>query len=769
MSLTALAAYTFKSRYAKYNPEKRRRETWGEITERVFDMHAEKFKDLIDTNEEFRKMFEFSKQMVKDKKVLGSQRSLQFAGEPIKRHNSKLYNCSATNIDRPDVFKEILYLLLSGCGVGFSVQKRHVSSLPFIGPKNKNVSSTKVVHIGDSIEGWAEAVDELMDFYFVTGNNYNSFAKIEFDYSLIRPKGAKITGGFKAPGPEPLKRSIEIISNILDKITEEGGRQLRPIEVYDIIMHLADAVISGGVRRSACITLFDYDDEEMLKSKSEPFWWENNPQRTRSNNSVVFNRKEVTREQFDTVTQYVKNFGEPGFVFVDNYDVCVNPCCEISMLPITYDKDGNKTGSGFAFCNLTEIVGAKCKTEEDFLNACKAASFIGTMQAAYTDFKFLSPKTKEITERDALIGVSITGYMDSPEILFDEKIQQKGAKTVKDTNIKFAKIIGINPAKRCNTTKPAGTSSIITQTASGIHPHFSKRYIRRVQSGKDEFCLNYFAKFNPHAIEQTVIGSRDNNISAILFPCEVPSGSIVKNQLPAIEFLKKIKSTQENWIASGTNKEACEKFEKDITHNISNTITVKPDEWEEVFDFIFENRSNFCGISLLAQSGDLDYKQAPFTTIHTPAEIVKEYGDGSVMASGVIVAGLEAYNDDLWDACNAVIYNKEEELKERVHEIEGMNCEKVSYDVLKKEYDELCVKIKWINQAKRFADKYINGDYRRMTYLLKDVNNWKTYCDLKRDWVQVPWNDAIEEVEAEIDVDTTGASACAGGKCELHF
>ena len=338
MSLTALAAYTFKSRYAKYNPEKRRRETWGEITERVFDMHAEKFKDLIDTNEEFRKMFEFSKQMVKDKKVLGSQRSLQFAGEPIKRHNSKLYNCSATNIDRPDVFKEILYLLLSGCGVGFSVQKRHVSSLPFIGPKNKNVSSTKVVHIGDSIEGWAEAVDELMDFYFVTGHNYNSFAKIEFDYSLIRPKGAKITGGFKAPGPEPLKRSIEIISNILDKVAEEGGRQLRPIEVYDIIMHLADAVISGGVRRSACITLFDYDDEEMLKSKSEPFWWENNPQRTRSNNSVIFNRKEVTREQFDTVTQYVKNFGEPGFVFVDNYDVCVNPCCLRGDTLITTDK-----------------------------------------------------------------------------------------------------------------------------------------------------------------------------------------------------------------------------------------------------------------------------------------------------------------------------------------------------------------------------------------------------------------------------------------------
>lgn len=751
MSLSSLSAYTFKSRYAKYNPKKRRRENWGEVTDRVFEMHARKFEKEL-KNPEFKEAFDFAKQMMKEKRVFGSQRALQYAIDPIFHHNSRLYNCCATYIDRTRAFAEVFYMLLSGCGVGFSVQKRHVNKLPFIGRSPEKVNGTKTFIIPDTIEGWSDAIDELMNHYFVTGYNYGT--NIKFDYSQIRPQGAHITGGFKAPGPEPLKKSIELITEMLDKITSEGGRQLRPIEVYDIIMHIADAVISGGVRRSACITLFDKDDEEMVNSKSEAFWWEKHPQRMRSNNSVVLKRDEITKEEFDNIFERTKNFGEPGFVFVSDYNNLVNPCAEISLRPALFDDNGEIIASGFSCCNLTEIIASKCETEEDFYKACRASAIIGTMQATYTSFPYLGKVTEEIAKRDALLGCSITGFMDKPELFFNPDIQRKGAEIVKDTNIKIAKLLNIRPARRATTVKPSGTTSILGKTGSGIHPHHAKRYIRRVQAVKNEFCYNFFKAYNPHAIEENVIGSRDGRTGAILFPCEVPSGSITKNQLPAIEFLKHIRLTQDNWIKYGVNKDLCDKNDKNLAHNVSNTVVVRPEEWEEVRDFIFENKEYFCGISLLAMSGDLDYKNAPFTTVHTPSEIVKEYGDASVMASGVICAALEAYDNDLWDACNDVIYNKEIEFEKQLKECYNKNLEQ---------------KIKWIKQAKRFADKYIEGDYKRMTYLLKDVCNWKLFLDLKRQWQPIPWDDATEDEEVEVDIDTLGAISCNGGQCELNI
>ena len=381
MSLSSLSAYTFKSRYAKYNPKKRRRENWGEVTDRVFEMHARKFEKEL-KNPEFKEAFDFAKQMMKEKRVFGSQRALQYAIDPIFHHNSRLYNCCATYIDRTRAFAEVFYMLLSGCGVGFSVQKRHVNKLPFIGRSPEKVNGTKTFIIPDTIEGWSDAIDELMNHYFVTGYNYGT--NIKFDYSQIRPQGAHITGGFKAPGPEPLKKSIELITEMLDKVASEGGRQLRPIEVYDIIMHIADAVISGGVRRSACITLFDKDDEEMINSKSEAFWWEKHPQRMRSNNSVVLKRDEITKEEFDNIFERTKNFGEPGFIFVSDYNNLVNPCAEISLRPALFDDNGEIIASGFSCCNLTEIIASKCETEEDFYKACRASAIIGTMQATKT-------------------------------------------------------------------------------------------------------------------------------------------------------------------------------------------------------------------------------------------------------------------------------------------------------------------------------------------------------------------------------------------------
>lgn len=1176
-----MSNYVLKSKYSKYLPEKKRRENWIEITERVFGMHQTKFKELLENNEDLREEFEFAKKMFKEKRVFGSQRALQYAPGPILSHASRIFNCCATYIDRPKVFGEIFYMLLSGCGVGFSIQNKHIDRLPKI---SKYTSSqrykTYTYVIEDSIEGWAGAVDALFNSYF---NEDNKLDFPVFDYGLIRPNGAYITGGFKAPGPESLYKTIEIIKDKLDKIIEkDGSRKLSSLECHDIVCHIADAVISGGIRRcwakgsmvytknglkpietvnvgdevitsdgtykkvtntfdqgkqdtlkvitedgefyatpnhrmavyknlyeyewkeikdltnddllvslrreiegtktelpsftynkpfrsttskdiiipeltediawwlgelcgdgyiklinsndytgglvscafhisqmeqakkfanlyklfglenisiyinetencirvnkksnqlalylsswlkqpktiiripscilkanksiklafiggvmdadgsvstgkhqhicstiyyefakdlqnlmyscglstrlkehirskkdrllhptwkkiyklyiitndskkfihdipnlykkpnvtgyekkcesfpikwakssqssyikstygnnsiknithsqlvkhdenynekiapvkviriepyknietydievedkheffcegylshnSALISLFDKTDNEMINSKLEPYWWDNNPQRMRANNSVILKRNETNKKEFELIFDKIKSFGEPGFVFVDDIDVLTNPCSEISLVPMTYDNDGNHIESGFACCNLSEIIGSKCKTEEDFYNACRAASFLGTLQAAYTDFKYLSPASKEIADRDALIGVSITGMMDAPDLLFDPKVQKKGASIVKETNEKISKLIGINVAKRTTCVKPSGTSSIIGLTSSGIHPHHSRRYIRRVQALNNEFCFNYFKNVNPHAVEVSTVASRDNNTSAILFPCEVKQGSITKNQISAIEFLEKIKITQNNWIKFGVNKNI---ENNNIQHNISNTILVKPDEWEGVKDFIYDNKASFGGISLLASSGDLDYIQAPFTTIFTPSQIVTKYGDGSVMASGVICSALEAFNDDLWSACSDVLYDKDYTedynnfLKNHTNNI--MIEDDISEDEAIKKATRLAnnmfePKIKWIAQAKQFAFRYFENNIKEMCYCLKTVHCWKMWCDLNRNWTQVNWDNAIEDSEVQVNINELAAQSCQGGKCEI--
>jgi ribonucleoside-triphosphate reductase (thioredoxin) len=756
MSIKALQDYTVYARYAKYLETKGRRETWKETVNRMFYMHERKYSKQLE-DPEFRELFEETKKAVQNKLILGAQRALQFGGEPIEKHNARMFNCAFTHCDRPKVFGEIMYLLLCGCGVGFSVQTHHVQMLQDIkGPLN----SRKKFIIKDSIEGWADGIQALVDSYF------NGTELIEFDFSEIRPEGAMISGGFKAPGPKGLKASLEKIDKVLktrlDYIEnlqiskhpvgpDEFWLKLRPIDVYDIIMHSSDAVLSGGVRRSATLSLFSKDDTEMLEAKTGD-WFVTNPQRGRSNNSAALLKNDTTREEFSTVMKSTRQFGEPGFIWLDDLEIGYNPCVEIGLFPKT--EDGR---SGFQFCNLTSINASKCKSRADFYLACKTSAVLGTLQAGYTDFKYVSDETREITEREALLGCSITGVMENPDVILNKKIQVEGAQIIKEVNKQIAKIIGINTAARTTTLKPEGTSSCILGTSSGIHPHHAKRYIRRVQANKMEFPAQHFAENNPLAVEDSVWSNSGTDV-VISFLCEVPIGSITKNQISAIELLDKVKLTQQNWVAFGKNDDLC--VNNKTSHNVSNTITVKDDEWEEVEKYIYDNRSWFAGISLLPYSGDLDYPQAPFSTVLLPNEIVKQYGDGSMFASGIIVDGLKAFKNNLWTACDAILGRGLISLDSYTKGLDGGYVPDGSTG------EDFYEQSDWVRRGLQFAERYFDGNVTKMTHCLKHVLVWKNWCDLKREYTDIDWS-VVQEEPYYVNIDTTGAQACAGGKCEL--
>lgn len=750
MSIKAMAEYTRYAKYAQYNKKEKRRDDWNEQVEKMFAMHQSKFGDLLIPIQED---FNFAKKKVLDKVILGSQRALQFGGNPILSKEAKIYNCTASYADRISFFKEAMYLLLCGCGVGFSVQKEHVQKLPRLTKRNKGI---KKFTIPDSIEGWSDALNILLLSYVYDNNNpyifdlkkeidsYSGYQVI-FDYSQIREQGASLSWGGKAPGPEGLKKALEKITNLLDKTVSERSK-LKSIEVYDIMMHASNAVLAGGVRRSATICLFSPDDEEMAKAKTGD-WFITNPQRGRSNNSALLLRDKVTPEMFHNLMQSVKQFGEPGFVFADSIEFLVNPCCEIGLY--AYDMDGK---SGWQMCNLCEINIKKCKTEKEFLEACSAAAILGTIQSAYTNIDYLEDTTKRILQRESLLGISMTGMMDNPEIAFNPELQRKGAKLILEVNERIAKALGINPCARSTCVKPAGTTSIILETASGIHPHHAKRYFRKIQANKLEFPAQLFQEKNRLAVEKSVWSTNDTDL-VLTFLCEVPETAYTKNKVSALKLLNYVKLTQENWVSFGTRVDRC--TQPWLKHNVSNTINVLDTEWQEVENFIYINRHNFAGISLLPNDGDKDYPQAPFTTVYTPNEIVEEYGNGSLMASGLIVDGLAAFNNNLWAACDSAL-GIGETLVEVLPEEE-------SNKILCNIYFR---KNNWIRKAKQFAERYFNNDIRKMTYCLKDVHNWKLWCDLKREYVEIDWS-LVSEGNYELDISTIGGEACSGGSCEI--
>jgi ribonucleoside-triphosphate reductase len=727
MSIRALQDYTYYSKYARFNQKAKRRETWNEAVDRVFAMHLEKYPHCQDE-------IEWAVDLVKNKRVLGSQRALQFGGEPIKKKNARMYNCTVSFCDRLRFFQECFWLLLCGCGTGFSVQKHHIAKIPAFS-KKIGTKGKKTFVVPDTIEGWADALGVLIGSFFP----FPEFKEWEghdvvFDYSLIRPAGSVLASGVgKAPGPEPLKRSLEIIQDLLEGRSEKFDR-LRPIDAYDIVMHASDAVLSGGVRRSATICIFSFDDEEMASAKTGN-WFNENPQRGRSNNSALLLRGEITREQFNKLMESVKEYGEPGFYWSDSTEQLPNPCVEIGMWPVDI-----LTGeSGWQFCNLCEINGRKIKCKEDFALAARGAAIVGTLQAGYDKFDYLGEVTERIVRREALLGVSITGMQDNPEVIFDEKTQREMAKLVLETNEWMAKKIGIQPAARATCVKPAGTTSCILGTGSGIHPHHAKRYFRRVQANSMEPVLQWFKKTNPHAVE-TSVWSANKTDEVITFCVEVPDGAKTKNDLNAIELLELVKKTQQNWVSAGKRADAC--TQEWLTHNVSNTINVRADEWEAVANFIYDNRKWFAGVSLLPSSGDLDYPQAPMCNVLNPKEILAAYGDGALLASGLIVDGLHAFKNNLWKACDAV-----NGLGDQIEDSETD-------------------KLNWIRRVKQFADRYCDGDVRKCCYLMKHVNNWKTWLDLKREYADVDYTQLIEETDETKPMDTV---ACAGGACEISF
>ncbi len=570
-SVSILSDITVYNKYAKFNPELQRRETWDEIVTRNKDMHISKFPNLKD---EIEKAYE----LVYAKKILPSMRSLQFAGKPIEINNARIYNCAYLPVDDYRSFSETMFLLLSGCGVGFSVQQHHIEQLPEIKIPTKH----KRYLIGDSIEGWADSVRILVKAYF-TGSPLPLF-----DFRDIRPKGARlITAGGKAPGPEPLKECLFQIQKIFDR--KQNGDKLTSLESHDIICHIADAVLSGGIRRAALISLFDFDDEEMLTCKFGS-WWENSPQRGRANNSAVVMRHKITEDEFMKLWEKVEasNAGEPGFLFSNDKDYGTNPCAEIALRP-------------YQFCNLCEINATDVVDQDDFNARSKAAAFIGTLQASYTDFHYLRDIWKKTTERDALLGVGITGIASGK---LDKINLKQGAKAAKDENERVAKLLGINKAARVTTVKPSGTSSLVLGCSSGIHAWHDNHYIRRIRVGKNEAIYTYLSIYHPELVEDDIF--KPTQQAVISVPQASPSSAITRAE-STFDLLERTKRFNLEWVRAGHRK-------GENHNNVSCTINVKQGEWAQVGQWVWDNRDTYNAMSFLPE--DLGtYKQAPFESI----------------------------------------------------------------------------------------------------------------------------------------------------------
>lgn len=556
-------------KYSKYVPELNRRENWEEIVDRNMAMHIRKYPQM---KEEIKSAYKY----VYNRQVLPSMRSLQFGGRPIELSNNRMFNCAYSPANHPAIFSETMFNLLGGSGVGFSVQNRHVSQLPtIVGTSDKQ----RRFLVGDSIEGWADAVKVLIKAYTLGKSDP------QFDFRDIRHKGARlVTSGGKAPGPDPLRICLDKLRSVLNNAV---GRKLTPIEVHDMICHIADAVLSGGIRRAALISLFDKDDLDMLSCKSGE-WWELNPQRGRANNSAVLHRDETTKEEWDAIWQKVEDSGsgEPGVFWTNDYDMGSNPCCEIALNPNQY-------------CNLVEVNVSDVETQEELNSRVKAATLIGTLQAGYTDFHYLRNAWKEQTEKEALLGVSMTGIGSGKVTKLNI---QEAASLTKDENARVASIIGINSSARITTVKPAGTTSLVVGSSSGIHAWHNDYYIRRMRVGKNEPLYAYMVANVPELIEDCKFKP---HLEAVMsFPQKAPEGSMLRTESYQ-DLLERVRRWNLEWIGSGHNY-------GNNKHNVSCTISLKPEEFKECGEWMWENREDYTGISVLPYNNGT-YVQAPFT------------------------------------------------------------------------------------------------------------------------------------------------------------
>lgn len=722
--------------YLKFDEEKERYETWEEACDKVLETH------ILQYGEKVRPLIDEVKSFYYNKDMLASQRNLQFRGDLIMKNNCKLYNCCVSYCYSPDVFDKGFFVLLSGTGLGISLKNKFVSQLPNI---EKRTFGTKTYVIEDSIEGWAKAINVLMSSYCDhTSLDHSYFGHtVRFDYSQIRPKGAFITGGFQAPGHQGLKQSLERIENMFENYLGNDNRKtFTSIVAYDTFMHLSDAVLSGGVRRSAMNVVIDEDDELMLNAKIGN-WRQTHPWRARSNNSVGLMRHTFTQERFNELVSLNEGDNDLGFVLMSHEDEMFNPCFEIGFN--FYSKIQNLNESVFQFCNLCEISASACVdekgnfSEDKFYQLCTVGAIIGTLQAGYTSFPYLGKQTEDIVAGEALLGVSITGWMTRPE-LFNAKILSTGAEYVKATNTDVAQLIGINSSARTTTVKPSGNASVILQTASGIHPEHSKRYFRIMQLNKDSETAKWMLDNRPEMIENSVWSSTGTDY-VVYSPCENPESTMYKDDMQGVKHLKLIELVQNSWVKNGKTEERC--YVSTTEHNVSNTVII--DDKEAIVDYVFDNQDTFTAVSFLSLFGDKDYNQAPFTSVLSTEEIFTKYGEGTLFMSGLIVDGLHYFNNDLWSATEHIL-NKDMKLSGDRTQV-----------LLKKE---------WLRRSKQFANNYFNKDLSQMVYCMKDVHLLHKWNSIQRNMKPVDFTKILTKPNYT-SIDTMGAIACAGDQCSI--
>lgn len=764
--------YIFVSKYARTVHGKK--ETWDQSVDRVMEMHWKHLADdmIISDSllDDLSKEMNFAEKLYRNQIILGAQRALQYGGETLLKHVARNYNCAGSYANRISFFQELMYLLLCGSGTGYSVQKVHVNQLPKM--KGVDMSKQTTYVIDDSIEGWSHAVNALIE------SHYFGLPEVVFDSSRVRPKGAFITGGFRAPGPEPLMKCLSKMSKVLGKIR---GRKATPFEVHRLACLIADAVISGGIRRSALLCQFDADDREMLTCKTGS-WFSEYPELARANNSAII-LPSTPKEVYENIFSSIKQFGEPGIIFSFHPDIVYNPCVEVSGYP-QIEIDG-EIQYGWFFCNLTEINGSKIKNKEEFFDACRGASVLGTIQASYTSFKVLTEASRLIAERDALIGVGITGMCENPEILFNPEIQDEGARLVQKTNVKMAGIIGINPAARCTVVKPSGNSSqLLGCTSSGIHKFPFKRFIRNIQAANTEQALRYVKEINPMMVKPSVYNKEVESV--ISFPVELDDNVLTSEYSSAIDFLEMVRMTKAHWIENGTNFDhpfykEYPKFAR-MRMNVSNTCMVKDDEWDDVKEYVWNNRNVFSGISFLPKGGDLLYPQAPYTSVLDEKELAERYGAGAILAGGLIVDGLAVFNDDLWLACDVAMGRNTHHLTLTDQDITDFILSHLKNGKLLVEVNGVMIsdvnaisshlqslvdkKIDWVRRFKKFAGKYLGGDLTKTEFCLKHVSLFHRWQKLK-DMKHIDWSSITDWDEEWVDAGSTVAQACSGGSCEL--
>lgn len=722
--------------YLKYKEEKGRYETWEEACDEVLNTHLMKYgEDIKDLLDEIRPFYH-------KKELLASQRNLQFRGDLILKNNAKLYNCCTTYCYSPDVFNKGFFVLLSGTGLGVSLKRKFVSQLPTI---DKRDLQTKTFIIQDSIEGWCEAVKVLISSYCVHPSMDPEYYghPIRFDYSLIRPKGSFITGGFQAPGHEGLKQSLEKIEKLFENsLGSNNSIEFTSILAYDVLMHLSDAVLSGGVRRSAMNVLIDPDDDLMINAKVGN-WRQTNPQRARSNNSVGLIRHKFSIEEFETLVALNEGDNDLGFVFMSHENEIFNPCFEIGFNFYSQIKD--RSTSVFQFCNLNELNASAMVDEngsfdvDKFFKLCAAGAILGTLQAGYTDFPYLGKQTEEIVRGEALLGISITGWMTNPD-LFNKDVLNNGAIVVKAVNLAIAERIGINPAARTTTVKPSGNASVILQTASGIHPEHSERYFRVMQLNKESETAKWLEINRPEMLENSVWSATGTDY-VVYSPCENPKGTLYKEEMQGVKHLKLIQLVQNSWVKSGKTESRC--YVPTTEHNVSNTVII--DSKEEIVKYIFNNQEDFTAVSFLSIFGDKDYNQAPFTSVLTPEEIFNKYGEGTLFMSGLIVDGLHYFNNDLWSATEHVLNKDLRFTGDRT---------------------QVLLKKDWVRRAKQFAKNYFKRDVKQMVYCMKDVHLLHKWNTIKRNMKPVDFTQILTNPKFT-EIDTLGAISCAGGSCEI--